>query len=175
MPHLQSAPHPQLRRQPRRNPPDAAARWHPEYNKTFTPRDVTHGERRWVWWLCKEGHIEKARIDKISLGQKCRVCSDRTLKKGFNDLATVEPILSLELHPYLNRFQADEMFPSDRALYWRCLVSKHVHRQTTQNRRSSKGCPMCDMADRILVNEARYQLRLEAALPALRRGIAISR
>lgn len=143
--------------------PEAAERWHPEYNKTLTPRDVTRGERRWVWWLCEQGHVEKARIDKISLGQKCRVCSSRKLKKGFNDLATVEPVLSLELHPYLNRQQADEMFPSDHALHWKCLVNKHVHVQTTQNRRSSKGCPMCDMADRILTNEDRYLLRAEAA------------
>lgn len=131
--------------------PDKAARWHPTLNGDLTPRDVTYGERRWVWWLCDEDHPEKARIDKVSYGQQCRVCTNRRLKKGFNDLGTVEPVLSLELHPYLNRYQADEMFPSDHALHWKCLAHGHVHVQTTQNRRSSNGCPKCKPEERILI------------------------
>ena len=86
-------------------------------------------------------HDYRARIDKVTLGLKCPVCNSRRLTPGENDLATVEPTLCLEYHPYLNDKQADEIVPSDHRLWWRCLANKHKHAQTVQNRRESKGCP----------------------------------
>jgi len=104
-----------------------------------------------MWWTCENGHDYEARIDKVTLGQGCRECCGRKLTPGENDLGTVEPLLSIELHPTMNIKDADEMFPSDHKLWWQCLVNDHVHAQTTQNRRQSKGCPKCETADRILV------------------------
>ena len=131
--------------------PDIAARLHRYKNGDLTAELMTHGERRSLWWTCADGHDYKARIDKITLGQGCSECSGRKLIPGKNDLGTVEPLLSIELHPTLNLKEAEEMFPSDHKLWWQCLANEHVHPQTTQNRRQSKGCPKCDIADRILV------------------------
>ncbi len=106
-----------------------------------------------MWWTCPKGHDYRARIDKVTLGLKCPVCNSRRLTPGENDLATVEPTLCLEYHPYLNDKQADEIVPSDHRLWWRCLANKHKHAQTVQNRRESKGCPMCPPADRIMARK----------------------
>ncbi|TFD36611.1 hypothetical protein E3T37_13380 [Cryobacterium sp. TMT2-10] len=133
--------------------PEVAARLHPTLNGYLTAEHVTHGERREMWWLCEtnEDHPYQARIDKVTLGLGCKYCCSRKLRVGDNDLGTVEPVLSLELHPYLNRKEAHEMFPSDHKLWWKCILNRHDHQQTTQNRRQSKGCPKCEPADRILV------------------------
>ncbi|WP_167738005.1 zinc-ribbon domain-containing protein [Cryobacterium sp. MDB2-10] len=132
--------------------PEIAARMHPSMNGNLTAEHVTHGERREIWWQCdgKFKHDYKARIDKVTLGRGCEYCCSRKLKPGENDLGTVEPVLSLELHPYLNLRTAEEIFPSDHKLWWKCLANKHDHQQTTQNRRQSKGCPRCEPAERIL-------------------------
>lgn len=132
--------------------PAIAARLHPTMNGHLTAAHVSHGERREMWWQCERipAHAYKARLDKISRGQSCSICCSRKLIAGENDLGTVEPLLTVELHPYLNRLEASEMFPSDHKLWWRCLVGKHDHAQTTQNRRQSKGCPKCEKAERIL-------------------------
>ncbi|TFD55064.1 hypothetical protein E3T43_12665 [Cryobacterium sp. Hh7] len=133
--------------------PEVAARLHPTLNGYLTAAHVTHGERREMWWLCEtnENHSYQARIDKVTLGLGCKYCCSRKLRAGDNDLGTVEPVLTLELHPYLNPKDAHEMFPSDHKLWWKCRASQHDHQQTTQNRRQSKGCPKCNTADRILV------------------------
>ncbi|WP_411701017.1 zinc-ribbon domain-containing protein [Conyzicola sp.] len=124
--------------------------WHPVLNGSLTAEHVTHGERRKVWWLCDEGHEHHSRIDKITLGQQCSVCSSRKLITGVNDLETVEPLMSMEYHPYLNLKAADEIFPGDQKHWWRCLTDGHNHQQTVQNRKQSKGCPKCKPVTRIL-------------------------
>ena len=134
--------------------PAVAARLHPTLNDGVTAENLTHGQDYVAWWLCTKGksdHEYEARVDKVTAGLQCSICGSRKLKPGENDLATIEPILSLELHPYLNRKAADEMFPSDHKLWWRCHFNSHKHQQTTQNRRQSKGCPRCKPGERILV------------------------
>ncbi|WP_104088710.1 zinc-ribbon domain-containing protein [Cryobacterium sp. N19] len=132
--------------------PIIAARLHLTMNGALTAAHVSHGERREMWWQCERiaEHAYKARLDKISRGQGCSICCSRKLIAGENDLGTVEPLLTIELHPYLNRKEAHEIFPSDHKLWWRCLVGKHDHAQTTQNRRQSNGCPKCEKTNRIL-------------------------
>ena len=129
--------------------PDLLERWHPELNDV-TPDQVTHGERRTIWWICEKGHEFDARLDKMTLGQKCPVCTSRRLVSGQNDLQTIEPILCLEYHTRLNWRAARNIFPSDNLLWWRCRAKEHVLEETVYNRRQSGGCPKCIPADRIL-------------------------
>jgi hypothetical protein len=77
--------------------------------------------------------------------------TSRKLLQGENDLRTIEPILCVEYHPYLNHKGADEIFPGDHKLWWRCLAASHDHQQTVQNRKQSRGCPKCKPTERLLV------------------------
>jgi hypothetical protein len=135
--------------------PQVAELLHPELNDGLTPAELTHGERREVYWSCpnNDAHAHKSRIDKMSLGQKCPVCASRKLRVGENDLATTDPILVREYHPYHNRKAANEIFPSDHVLVWKCLVKEHLQNQTVQNRRNSGGCSDCPKSERILYKE----------------------
>jgi hypothetical protein len=49
------------------NPP-LAAEWHPVENGRLTPRDVTPGSRKRVWWQCRKGHTWEAYIHSRSRG-----------------------------------------------------------------------------------------------------------
>jgi hypothetical protein len=134
--------------------PELARLWHPTRNDGLTPADVTPGERRIVWWQCAKGHSNQARIDRRAAGQKCGICSSRRLQTGQNDLATMEPRLSLEYFEARNILKASEIFPSDHKLWWKCLKHGHQMEQTTQHRRSSQGCTRCALKERILKTEA---------------------
>ena len=64
--------------------PETARQWHPELNGALTPRMVTAGSHRKVWWECNQGHVWKAAIYSRTGPQKCgcpacsgKVCSDR--------------------------------------------------------------------------------------------------
>ena len=129
--------------------PDLLERWHPELND-LTPDQVTHGERRTIWWICEKGHEFDARLDKMTLGQKCPICTSRRLVSGQNDLQTIEPILCREYDTWSNWKAARNIFPSDNLLWWRCHAKKHLLEQTVYNRRQSGGCPKCIPAERIL-------------------------
>ena len=64
--------------------PNVALQWHAALNGTLTPRMVTTGSRRKVWWECNLGHVWKAAIYSRTGPQKCgcpacsgKVSSDR--------------------------------------------------------------------------------------------------
>lgn len=130
--------------------PEQAKLWHPTRNGPLTPADVTPGVRTVVWWLCSEGHDNQGRVDKRAQGQVCGTCTGRKLNPGVNDLATREPVLSLEYHQDKNPLRANEIFASNHKLHWECFANGHVHTQTTQHRRESRGCPLCPAEERIL-------------------------
>lgn len=60
--------------------PRIAAQWHPTLNETLTPRMVTTGSRKKVWWQCGEGHVWKAVVYSRAGTQKsgCPVCAGRS-------------------------------------------------------------------------------------------------
>jgi hypothetical protein len=131
---------------------DIAAQWHPTKNKHLCPEHFTHGSGTTVWWLCHHGHDYQAKVERRTAGAGCPVCAGRRLVKGVNDLASREPVMVLEFHPWLNGpLEPDEVFPSDTRFWWRCLEAGHVLQQTVQHRRQSAGCTDCQKEDRILI------------------------
>ena len=60
--------------------PDIAAQWHPTLNAPLTPKQVTWGSSKRVWWICNQGHIWKAVISSRTGSQKCGcpVCAGHT-------------------------------------------------------------------------------------------------
>ena len=59
--------------------PAIAAQWHPDLNGALTPRTVTAGSRKKVWWQCAEGHVWKAAIYSRTGTRKtgCPVCAGK--------------------------------------------------------------------------------------------------
>ena len=59
--------------------PYLAKQWHPTLNGNLTPKMVTSGSHKRIWWICDEGHVWQAvvhsRTGKRPAG--CPVCAGR--------------------------------------------------------------------------------------------------
>ena len=62
----------------------ARGQWMPVLYGMLTPRMVTTGSRKKVWWECPLGHVWKAAIYSRTGAKKCGcpVCAGKTGKKG---------------------------------------------------------------------------------------------
>ncbi|MCK4574860.1 zinc-ribbon domain-containing protein, partial [candidate division WOR-3 bacterium] len=54
--------------------PSLAKEWHPTKNGSLTPKEVTPGSNKKVWWLCQNGHEWQARIQDRNRGKGCMLC-----------------------------------------------------------------------------------------------------
>jgi hypothetical protein len=99
------------------------------------------GSHKKMPWICSKGHPYKATIvNRTRRGDRCSVCSSKTLLPGFNDLAATFPQIAAEA----DNWNPSAIFPnSNKKLPWECkLGHKWI---ATPNGRTYKnsGCPVC--------------------------------
>lgn len=125
--------------------PVLAAEWHPTKNGALTPRDVTPGSSRKVWWRCARGHEWQASIASRHRGNGCPVCSSRQVLAGFNDLASQFPQIAGEWHPTKNGVLTPEQVTpaSNRKVWWRCPLGHDYQATVASRTRRHAGCPYC--------------------------------
>lgn len=135
--------------------PDLAAEWHPTMNGTLRPDERTAGSHDFVYWQCPKSplHYYRQRIDRRASGYNCNICSRRNVVPGVNDLLTTEPLMLKEWHPDRNWKHPSKITAGTELRYWICLKGRHSYSQSVPNRRKTRGCPMCDLKDRILFDE----------------------
>lgn len=125
--------------------PIIAKEWHPTKNRGLTPKDVTAGTKRKVWWLCKKGHEWQARISNRNKGTGCPYCSGRLACRD-NCLKTINPIVAKEWHPTKNgKLTPKDVAPNSRKIvWWICSKNKsHAWKARIYTRNWGSGCPYC--------------------------------
>jgi len=126
--------------------PHLAAQWHPTQNGNLTPRTVTAGSTKKVWWICALGHSYQASITSRNRGSGCPYCAGRKVLIGFNDLATREPALAKQWHSTLNGTLTPHMVTvgSHKKVWWQCPEG-HIWKSVIESRATRKkcGCPVC--------------------------------
>ena len=127
--------------------PDIAAQWDEEKNGVLHPNNVTAGSNRRVWWRCEKGHSYRAMIaQRVQRGDGCPYCANRKVLPGFNDLATVQPLVAKQWHESLNGALTPEMVTagSHKKAWWQCSYG-HVWKATIYSRAGVQqcGCPVC--------------------------------
>ena len=126
--------------------PHLAREWHPEKNGQLTPRQVSQGGVKRVWWQCERGHDYQAVIFSRTEGAGCPYCAGRKAWPGFNDLESQFPGLMKEWHPTLNEGIEPKTLTkgSHRAVWWQCgeghVWKAVVYARTKPN---GTGCPVC--------------------------------
>ena len=125
--------------------PALAAEWHPTKNGALTPRDVTSGSSRKVWWRCAHGHEWQATVASRHRGNGCPVCSGRQVLAGFNDLASQFPQIAGEWHPEKNGgLTPQQVTPAaNRKVWWRCPLGHDYQATVASRTRRHAGCPYC--------------------------------
>lgn len=124
--------------------------WHPTLNGDLTPKDVTIGASRKVWWQCSKSSKHPAWSalvrNRTINRQGCPKCAfnafdeERTVAKKF-------PKLAAEWHPTKNGLltPSDVTIGSARKVWWRCSINADHEWQSIINVRTKRntGCPLC--------------------------------
>ena len=120
--------------------------WNYEKNGDLTARDVSAFSNRKVWWRCEEDHEWQTSVKSRARGKGCPICSNREVRSGFNDLATVQPEIAAQWHPTKNgTLTPDMVVPGKhRKVWWQCSEG-HVWQAQIYSRTGSCkcGCPVC--------------------------------
>ena len=126
--------------------PKLAREWNYKRNGGLSPKDITSGSNKKVWWKCSKNHEWEANIsDRNYNGVGCPYCTNRYVLVGFNDLTTTNPELISEWNYTKNTDikPTDVTAGSQKRVWWIC--SKGHEWETTINNRAKKnsGCPFC--------------------------------
>lgn len=124
--------------------PEIAKEWDVLKNGKFSPKEVTHGSDKTVWWRCSRGHSWKAKVAARSLGRGCVYCSNKKVLPGYNDLQFVNPVLAAQWHPEKNgRLVPEMVVPGSRRMVWWKCGNNHEWQATIVSRAKGNGCPYC--------------------------------
>jgi hypothetical protein len=130
--------------------PKLAKDWDEKRNGLLTPKDVTTGSNKKVWWRCQndDTHSWQATISsRHSGGHQCPVCSGRVASNK-NNLELLNPLLSKEWHPERNSGKSPRDFTvnSGQKVWWRCSVDpNHEWEAVIASRNAGHGCPDCGL------------------------------
>ena len=128
-----------------RDEPTLLAQWHPARNGDLTPKDVSPGSERKVWWRCERGHEWQACVYARCRGDGCPVCAGKTVVAGENDLASRFPDLAAQWHPRLNGDLPPDGVTaySNRRVFWLCPQGHTYTAAVAARTRQGCGCPYC--------------------------------
>lgn len=124
--------------------PDLLLEWDYVKNEPLTPKDVSAGSEKKVWWICSEGHSWQAVISNRAKGHGCPYCSGLLVISGINDLLTVNPELAKEWHPTKNGdIKPENVLPSTSKKAWWLCNKGHEWQAAIGSRTAGNGCPFC--------------------------------
>lgn len=125
--------------------PDLADEWHPTKNGTRLTSEVTVSNGKKAWWLGACGHEWEAVVSsRTGQGVGCPVCSGHRTLAGFNDLATLQPLVAASWHPAKNGAVApSHVNQFSNSMRWWLCDKGHEWQSTVNNRSHGQGCPFC--------------------------------
>ena len=124
--------------------PSLAKEWHPTKNGNIKPSEVMPNSNHKAWWLGKCGHEWESVIASRNKGVGCPYCTNKKTLVGYNDLATLNPILALQWHPTKNGGLTPKMVTpgSNKKVWWQCEKG-HEWFALIRDRSKGRGCPYC--------------------------------
>lgn len=133
--------------------PELSKEWNYEKNAPMNPSQYFSGSGKKVWWRCSNGHEWDARICNRVRGVGCPYCTNKKVMPGYNDLATLNPVLASEWDYERNAGLAngnneDISTPdkvtavSGQKVWWLCSKG-HSWKAPIYNREKGTGCPFC--------------------------------
>ncbi len=125
--------------------PILASEWHPTKNGALSPKDISSGSGKKVWWLGKCGHEWQARVsDRLFHKSGCPYCQRKKLLRGFNDLESLNPTLAIEWHPTKNApLSPRDVTSNVNKKVWWLSSCGHEWQASVSSRNSGDGCPYC--------------------------------
>ena len=119
--------------------------WDKQKNGELTPRDVSHGSHKKIWWKCAFGHSWQAVVyTRTGQHSGCPYCTGRMLPPSARVLADECPELTKEWHPTKNAGLTPYDVPpgTHQRVWWQCENGHEWLAQVNSRVRGSK-CPVC--------------------------------
>lgn len=156
--------------------PDLAGEWDYEKNGTLKPEDIVFGSEKKVWWKCVRGHSWTASCYYRNNGSGCPYCSNNRVLSGFNDFATINPVMASEWDYDKN----GELIPSEflpnsgTKVWWKCFKG-HSWNATIVSRNYGTGCPICSAEMKTSFPEQACLYYFEKITTALSRDLSLGK
>ena len=124
--------------------PRLASEWHPTKNGKLTPKDITPGRNKKVWWQCRKGHEWQALVKSRAKGTGCPFCIGLYVSRE-NNLQVHYTKLTEEWHPVKN----GDLTPKDvlpyfkEKVWWQCQNGHEWQTRVINRTKNKSGCPYC--------------------------------
>lgn len=107
----------------------------------WDPERVVAGSNKKFQWKCNIGHLWESAVNSRSkAGTGCPVCSNKSVLKGFNDLATTNPLLASQAHGW---DPATFTEGSGKSREWKCEFGHIWVAEIGVRSAQNEGCPFC--------------------------------
>ena len=119
--------------------------WDKEKNGDLTPRSISKGSNKRVWWKCAFGHSWQTFVYmRTGKGTGCPYCAGKPLPSSSYSLAIGYPDLVAEWHPTKNHglMPTDVSPRTHRKAWWKCAKG-HEWLTEIKLRSEGAGCPVC--------------------------------
>jgi hypothetical protein len=117
---------------------------HPEIAKeafNWDPSTVVAGSHKVRQWKCKKGHIYSAPVHQRALsGGGCSFCSGQKTLLGFNDIATLNPLVASEANGWDPKLY---VMSSHKIVSWKCSKGHVWNARIFSRATNGLGCPIC--------------------------------
>lgn len=127
-------------------PAHLVAQWHPTLNGEITPDKVSAGSNKKAWWIGECGHEWEAATANRVYGRGCPYCSGKQILKGFNDLATLKPLVASQWNHEKNLPLTLETINgnSNKIVWWKNADCGHEWKMKVATRNDNVACSICD-------------------------------
>ena len=125
--------------------PMLAVEWDSEKNAPLTPKDITPGSHKLIWWLCQNGHSYRSAVKTRVQGSGCPYCAGKNVLPEETSLATEYPSIAKEWDAAKNvpLLPTQVISGTRRKVWWRCPKG-HSWRAAVYSRTTlGTGCPVC--------------------------------
>jgi rubrerythrin len=123
--------------------PELVSEWS-DKNGDLTPKNISYGSNRKVWWNGKCGHSWIANIKNRSNGSGCPYCTGNRVLYGVNDLETGYPEIASEWSEKNLPLQpSDVTVRANKKVWWKCHVCGYEWQTRIADRSEGHGCPAC--------------------------------
>ena len=113
----------------------------------ITPRNITTGLAKKVWWKCNKGHSYLMAVFRKTGGAGCPVCSGALFVSGENDLLSQYPEVAKDWDYDKNPMRPENVARhTPQRVYWKCHKCGHEWQTSICSRTSERfpgQCPKC--------------------------------
>lgn len=125
------------------NKQELLGEWDYEKNIHITPKDLSYGSVKKVWWVCEKGHSYDALPNNRRNGSGCPFCKHQKIKTGYNDLLTLYPDVARYWNSEKNTLTPNKVLAGGhKKVWWKCEAG-HEWESQIITKIKDHHCPYC--------------------------------